>query len=190
MWHPYGDLTRNWSALDRDCAANTCHDIEWDDRRWNGCASSSLSRSTAPPSHSPDVDGESRSSSVTRSGFRTRSKDGSLASSDRRLGGTCDDLSASAHSAPSHADRNRIERTNLLGGTPSTARSRFRQSRLPHTCDNQRRRSGSFATGSPWTKPVGSRATPAMETGAAIQKLRVAQYHEPSGVRHGHTNLW
>src|SRR5216683_7527946 len=42
MWHPYGDLTRNWSALDRDCAANTCHDIEWDDRRWNGCASSSL----------------------------------------------------------------------------------------------------------------------------------------------------
>src|SRR6266436_176596 len=43
MWHPYGDLTRNWSALDRDCAANTCHDIEWDDRRWNGCASSSLS---------------------------------------------------------------------------------------------------------------------------------------------------
>jgi hypothetical protein len=26
-------------ALDRDCAANTCHGIEWDDRRWNGCAS-------------------------------------------------------------------------------------------------------------------------------------------------------
>src|SRR6266550_494004 len=23
MWHPYGDLTRNWSALDRDCAAKT-----------------------------------------------------------------------------------------------------------------------------------------------------------------------
>src|SRR6202035_2463354 len=43
MWHPYGDLTRNWSALDRNCAANNCHDIEWDDRRWNGCASSSLS---------------------------------------------------------------------------------------------------------------------------------------------------
>src|SRR6266581_3084016 len=43
MWHPYGDPTRNWSALDRDCAANTCHDIEWDDRRWNGCASPSLS---------------------------------------------------------------------------------------------------------------------------------------------------
>src|SRR6202790_688612 len=42
MWHPYGDLTRNWSAIDRDYAANTCHDIEWDDRRWNGCASSSL----------------------------------------------------------------------------------------------------------------------------------------------------
>src|SRR3977135_2655157 len=43
IWHPYGDLTRNWSALDTDCAANTCHDIEWDDRRWNGCASLSLS---------------------------------------------------------------------------------------------------------------------------------------------------
>jgi hypothetical protein len=28
--------------LERDCAANDyCH-IEWDDRRWNGCASSSL----------------------------------------------------------------------------------------------------------------------------------------------------
>src|SRR5258707_102934 len=39
MWHPYGDLTRNWSALDRDYAANSCHDIEWDDRRWNDCAS-------------------------------------------------------------------------------------------------------------------------------------------------------
>jgi hypothetical protein len=49
MWHPYGDLTRNWSALDRDCAANTCHDIEWDDRRWNGCASSSLSCGAAHP---------------------------------------------------------------------------------------------------------------------------------------------
>jgi hypothetical protein len=42
MWHPYGDLTRNGSMLDRDCAANTCHDIGWDDHRWNGCASSSL----------------------------------------------------------------------------------------------------------------------------------------------------
>jgi hypothetical protein len=49
MWHPYGDLTRNWSALDRDCAANTCHGIEWDDRRWNGCASSSLSCGAAHP---------------------------------------------------------------------------------------------------------------------------------------------
>jgi hypothetical protein len=46
MWHPYGDLTRNWSALDRDCAADTCHDIEWDDHRWNGCASSALSHGT------------------------------------------------------------------------------------------------------------------------------------------------
>jgi hypothetical protein len=26
-------------SLDRDCAANTCLYIEWDDRRWNGCAS-------------------------------------------------------------------------------------------------------------------------------------------------------
>src|SRR5260370_6531211 len=43
MWHPYGDPTRNWSALDRDCAAKTCHDIEWDDRRWNGCAFLALS---------------------------------------------------------------------------------------------------------------------------------------------------
>src|SRR6202795_2806569 len=43
MWHLYCDLARTRSALDRDCAANTCHDIEWDDRRWNGCASSSLS---------------------------------------------------------------------------------------------------------------------------------------------------
>src|SRR6266567_4165860 len=49
MWHLYCDLTRNWSALDRDCAANTCHDIERDDRRWNGCASSSLSHSAAHP---------------------------------------------------------------------------------------------------------------------------------------------
>src|ERR1700748_3265545 len=43
MWHPYGDLTRAWSAPVRDCAANICHDIEWDDRRWNGCAYSPLS---------------------------------------------------------------------------------------------------------------------------------------------------
>src|SRR6185295_9745611 len=49
MWHPCGGLTRNWSALDRDCAANTCHDIEWDDRRWNGCASSLLSYSADRP---------------------------------------------------------------------------------------------------------------------------------------------
>src|SRR2546430_10248167 len=49
MWHPYCDLTRNWSAIDRDCAANTCHDIEWDDRRWNGCAYSSLSYGAAHP---------------------------------------------------------------------------------------------------------------------------------------------
>src|SRR5438128_5116658 len=47
MWHLYCDLTRTRSALDHDCAANTCHDIEWDDRRWNGCASSSLSYSAA-----------------------------------------------------------------------------------------------------------------------------------------------
>src|SRR3981189_35266 len=49
MWHLYDDLTRNWSALDRDCAANTCHDIEWDDRHWNGCASSSPSYGAAHP---------------------------------------------------------------------------------------------------------------------------------------------
>jgi hypothetical protein len=28
MWHPYRDLTRNWSALDRDSAGNTRRDIE------------------------------------------------------------------------------------------------------------------------------------------------------------------
>jgi hypothetical protein len=28
MWHPYGDLTQNWSTLHSDCAANTCHEIE------------------------------------------------------------------------------------------------------------------------------------------------------------------
>src|SRR5580693_1306747 len=43
MWHLYCDLTRYWSVLDRDCAANACHDIEWDDHRWNGCAASSRS---------------------------------------------------------------------------------------------------------------------------------------------------
>src|SRR3984957_20981759 len=64
MWHPYGDLTRNWSALDRDCAANTCHNIECDDRRWNGCASSSPSHCAAHPhaahlhiSHAKDIFG-------------------------------------------------------------------------------------------------------------------------------------
>jgi hypothetical protein len=40
MCHLYCDLTGTRSALDRDRAANTGHDIEWDDRRWNGCASS------------------------------------------------------------------------------------------------------------------------------------------------------
>src|ERR1700686_3230807 len=49
MWHLYDDLTRNWSVLDRDCAASTCQDIEWDDRRWNGCAASSRSRGAARP---------------------------------------------------------------------------------------------------------------------------------------------
>jgi hypothetical protein len=44
MWHPYGDLTQSRSVLDRDSAANTCQDIVWDDRRWNGCA-------TSPPSY-------------------------------------------------------------------------------------------------------------------------------------------
>src|SRR6478609_6648282 len=48
MEHPCGGLTRNWSALDRDCAANTCHDIEWDDHRWNGCASSVVQRGSSP----------------------------------------------------------------------------------------------------------------------------------------------
>jgi hypothetical protein len=43
MWHLYDDLTRAWSAPVRDCAANIWHDIEWDDRRWNGCAYSPLS---------------------------------------------------------------------------------------------------------------------------------------------------
>jgi hypothetical protein len=37
-----GIWRENWSVLDRDCAAKTRHDIEWDDHRWNGCASSSL----------------------------------------------------------------------------------------------------------------------------------------------------
>src|ERR1700722_11750598 len=38
IWHPCCDPTPIWSALDPDCAENTCHDIEWEDRRWNGCA--------------------------------------------------------------------------------------------------------------------------------------------------------
>jgi hypothetical protein len=50
-------------------------------------------------------------------------------------GGTCDNLSISAHSTPSHADRNMIERTNIQGGACSNNRSRFRQSRVPYTCD-------------------------------------------------------
>src|ERR1700733_3239539 len=49
MWHLYCDLTRTRSALDRDCAANTCHDIEWDDHRWKGCASSSPPYGAARP---------------------------------------------------------------------------------------------------------------------------------------------
>jgi hypothetical protein len=28
MWHPCGGLTRDWSALDRDSAANARRDIE------------------------------------------------------------------------------------------------------------------------------------------------------------------
>src|ERR1700686_2951008 len=43
MWHLYCDLARTRSALDHECAGNTCHDIEWDDHRWNGCAFSSPS---------------------------------------------------------------------------------------------------------------------------------------------------
>jgi hypothetical protein len=34
-------------SFDHDCAANTCHHIEWDDRHWNDCASLSLSYSSA-----------------------------------------------------------------------------------------------------------------------------------------------
>src|SRR6266478_3901877 len=49
MRHLYCALTRIRSALDRDCAANTCHDIEWDDRRWNDCAPPSLSYGAAHP---------------------------------------------------------------------------------------------------------------------------------------------
>src|SRR5258706_14953089 len=49
MWHLYCDLTRYWSALDRDCAANTCHDIECECRRWNVRAFSSLSYGVAHP---------------------------------------------------------------------------------------------------------------------------------------------
>src|ERR1700722_6725088 len=47
IWHPCCDPTPIWSALDPDCAENTCHDIEWDDRRWNGCAFSSPSYGVA-----------------------------------------------------------------------------------------------------------------------------------------------
>src|SRR5882672_6018732 len=53
MWHLCCDLTRTRSALARDCAANTCRDIEWDDRRWNGCAPSSLPYSAAHPGCAP-----------------------------------------------------------------------------------------------------------------------------------------
>jgi hypothetical protein len=49
MRHLNDDLTRTWSALDRDCAAKPRHDIEWDDHRWNGCAASSPSYSAARP---------------------------------------------------------------------------------------------------------------------------------------------
>src|SRR3954465_15105782 len=48
MWHLYCGLARTRSALARDRAANTCHDIEWDDRRWNGCASSSYGARLGP----------------------------------------------------------------------------------------------------------------------------------------------
>src|SRR5258708_3817239 len=56
MWHPYCDPTRTWSVLERDCAANACHDIEWDDRRWNGCACSSLSYGVAAAVPLPLID--------------------------------------------------------------------------------------------------------------------------------------
>src|ERR1700722_10586657 len=36
MRYPYDDA--DWSALDRDCAADACHHIESDDRRWNATA--------------------------------------------------------------------------------------------------------------------------------------------------------
>src|ERR1700736_3728079 len=62
MWHPYGDPARNWSALDRDCAAHTCHDIEWECRRWNVRAFSLPSYGAAHPlpraytfSHAKDI---------------------------------------------------------------------------------------------------------------------------------------
>src|SRR6267143_1398897 len=55
MWHLCCALTRIRSALDRDCAANTCHDIEWDDRRWNDCAPPSLSYGAAHPLPRIDV---------------------------------------------------------------------------------------------------------------------------------------
>jgi hypothetical protein len=41
MWYPYDDA--NWSALDRDYAANACHDIEWDCRRPNDSVANATS---------------------------------------------------------------------------------------------------------------------------------------------------
>jgi hypothetical protein len=49
MEQPYDDLTRNWSALDCDGAANACHDIEWDDRRWNATAHCAKRTIANPP---------------------------------------------------------------------------------------------------------------------------------------------
>jgi hypothetical protein len=52
MRYPYDDA--NWSALDRDCAANACHDIVWDDRRWNAtahCAKVDYRKSTCHRRH-------------------------------------------------------------------------------------------------------------------------------------------
>src|SRR5882762_8588327 len=96
MWHPYGGLTRNWSALDLDSAANTCRDIEWDDHSWNGCASSSLSgRSTCPAVHL-DISC-------------------ALASPSRRNATACQSLLALCHCAGQRG----IERTNLqIGARP------------------------------------------------------------------------
>src|ERR1700754_4948237 len=49
MCHLYCDLTRTRLALDHDSAGKYRHDIGWDDRRWNGCASSSPSCGVARP---------------------------------------------------------------------------------------------------------------------------------------------